>query len=70
MDPMPILKRSLPLVAAAVLGFAGVLTACEPTVRLEAPREPITINLNIKADIRIRIEQQAKKDIAENEDIF
>ena len=49
---------------------AGVLTACEPTVRVEAPREPITINLNIKADVRVRIEEQAKKDIKANDDIF
>ena len=65
-----ILKRSRRLVAAVLLGFAGVLAACEATVRVEAPREPITINLNIKADIRVRIEEHAKKDIAENEDIF
>lgn len=49
---------------------AGLVAGCEPTVRVEAPREPITINLNIKADVRVRIEQQAQKDIKANEDIF
>ncbi len=57
----------------AVAALAGLLlAACEPTVRLEAPQEPITINLNIKldADIRLKIEQQADEDIAANPDIF
>ncbi len=57
--------------AAAVL--AGLwLAACQPTVRVEAPQEPITINLNIKldADIRLKIEEQAEEDIAANPDIF
>jgi hypothetical protein len=47
--------------AAAILA----LMACTPTVRVEAPREPITINLNIKldADVRLRVEEQAKEDV-------
>jgi hypothetical protein len=53
------------LVAGAV-----ALAACQPTVRMEAPKEPITINLNIQADIRVKIEEQAKQDIRKNEDIF
>jgi len=45
---------------------------CQPTVRVEAPKEPITINLNIKldADVRVRLEQQAQEDIQKNPDIF
>ncbi len=45
---------------------------CEPTVKIEAPREPITINLNIKieADVLVRVEDKAKDDIAANPDIF
>lgn len=52
--------------------LAGLLMGCEPTVRVEAPREPITINLNIKldADVRVKVEEEAKKDIAANPDIF
>ena len=51
---------------------ALVLTACQPTIRVEAPKEPITINLNIKldADIRVKLEETAKEDIASNPDIF
>ena len=48
-----------------------VLSACTPTVKVEAPREPITINLNIKldADVRLRVEEQAKEDV-KNKPIF
>lgn len=49
-----------------------MITACAPTVKLETPQEPITINLNIKldADIRVKLEEEAKKDIAANPGIF
>lgn len=53
--------------------FACVaLVACEPTVRVEAPKEPITINLNIKieAEVRIKLEEKAKEDIEANPGIF
>lgn len=50
---------------------AGLLAAaCTPTVQLQAPKEPITINLNIQADVRVRIEEAAQKDIESNPDIF
>jgi hypothetical protein len=44
---------------------ALALAACEPTVRVEAPKEPITINLNIKldADVRLRVEEKAREDV-------
>jgi hypothetical protein len=44
---------------------AAALGACTPTVRVEAPKEPITINLNIKldADVRLRVEEKAKEDV-------
>lgn len=46
--------------------------ACSPTVTMEAPKEPITINLNIKldADIRLKLEEKAKGDIKANPEIF
>jgi hypothetical protein len=45
---------------------AASLAACSPTVKVQAPKEPITINLNIKldADVRVKLEQQAKEDVA------
>lgn len=55
------------LLLAAVL-----LAACQPTVKVEAPKEPITINLNIKldADVRVKLEEKAEEDIEANPDIF
>ena len=55
-----------------LLAFAGLMAACQPTVKVEAPTEPITINLNIKleADIRLKIEEQATDDINQNPDVF
>lgn len=63
---MPAVSRLLP---AAV---ALLLCACQPTVRVEAPKEPITINLNVKVDaeVRVKLEKQAEDDIKKNPDIF
>jgi Holliday junction resolvase len=60
-------NRGWLVVAAAASSFG-----CSPVVRVEAPREPITINLNVKldADVRVKLEDQAKKDVAKNPDIF
>lgn len=60
------------IVIALLILCCLVITACAPTVKLETPQEPITINLNIKldADIRVKLEEEAKKDIAANPGIF
>jgi len=56
----------------SVIAMLMFMTACTPTVKVEAPQEPITINLNIKldADIRVKLEEEAKKDIESNPDVF
>jgi hypothetical protein len=56
--------------AAAVAVLA--LLACAPTVKMEPPKEPITINLNIKLDanVRLQLEEKAKDDIKDNPGIF
>jgi hypothetical protein len=61
-DPVP-MRRSI-LAVMLALGFAG----CTPKVAVEAPKEPITINLNIKldADVRLRVEEKAKSDVEQN----
>lgn len=50
----------------------GLLAACQPEVQVRAPKEPITINLNIKldADVRVQLEEKAKEDIQANPDVF
>jgi len=59
-----------PALAGLLVSFG--LAACTPTVQVEAPKEPITINLNVKldAEVRVKIEEQAEKDIQQNPDIF
>jgi len=48
-----------------------LLGGCTPTVQMAAPKDPITINLNIKldAEVRLRVEQKAKQDV-ETKPIF
>lgn len=42
---------------------AAMLTACQPTVKVEAPDKPIVINLNIKIEQEVRI--KIEKDVDE-----
>lgn len=60
--------KKTPFLAA----LAGFLVACQPTVRVEPPKEPITINLNIKldAEVRVKLEEAAKQDIQANPGVF
>lgn len=55
------------MLALLALGAVG----CTPTVQVAPPKEPITINLNIKldADVRLQIEEKAKEDV-EQKPIF
>lgn len=38
-----------------VIVAALLISACQPTVELKAPSEPITINLNVKIDHEVRV---------------
>lgn len=55
-----------------VIGGLFLLNGCTPTVKVEAPSEPITINLNIKldADVRLKLEETATNDIQQNPELF
>ncbi len=55
-----------------MLMFAAGLSGCAPEVSVKPPEKPITINLNIKldAEVRVKLEQSADKDISANPDIF
>ncbi len=54
-------RIALLLSAYAIVALPG----CTPTVQMAAPKDPITINLNIKldAEVRLRVEQKAKEDV-------
>lgn len=54
-------------------GATGALAAaCTPTVKVQAPTEPITINLNVKIDqeVRIKLDREVEDLISSNPDIF
>ena len=48
------------------------LGACAPSVRLEAPDKPIVINLNVKIEqeVRIRVERDVDKLLADRRELF
>ena len=49
-----------------------LLSACSPTVKLEAPKEPIRIeaNITIKHEIRIVVEQEVSEMFEDEEGLF
>lgn len=61
--------------ASKVALFAMLLTvasACQPRVALEAPKEPIVINLNVKIEqeVRVKVEKDVEDLFEDNEDLF
>ena len=66
-DGTMLARRLIVSLIASVL----LLSACAPTVKVEAPKEPITINLNVKldAEVRLKLEEKAEEDV-ENNPIF
>lgn len=48
------------------------VAACTPTVKVEAPKEPIEINLNVKIqhDIRVQVDDELKDLFEEDSDVF
>ncbi len=67
------MKRPILLtrIAPAILAVTFA-AACTPTVKLEAPDKPITINLNVKIDqeVRIKLDNEVEELIADNPDLF
>ena len=54
------------------LSLATALTACTPTVQLQAPDKPIEINLNVNIEhhIKVEIQKDVKTAIMKNPNIF
>ena len=46
-----------------LLALAPMVAACTPTVRVEAPKDPIVINLNVKIEqeVRIKVEKDVER---------
>ncbi len=65
------MKAALACSAWSVL-TAAALTACTPKIAVEAPREPITINLNVKVEheIRIKVDRELETLFQEEDELF
>ena len=48
------------------------LAACQHKVQLEAPKEPIVINLNVKIEqeVRVKVEDDVEDLLDQNDEIF
>jgi len=49
-----------------------LVAACTPTVQVQAPTEPIEINLNVKIEqeVRVKVERDLQDVFAEDPDLF
>jgi len=59
-------------VCAGLAAAIVLLSGCTPRIAIEAPKEPITINMNIKIEheIRVKVDKDLEKAFASKEDIF
>jgi len=48
------------------------MTACSPTVKMQAPEKPIEINMNVKIEheIRVKVERDIEEMLEQNKDLF
>ncbi|HVJ33246.1 MAG TPA: YnbE family lipoprotein [Terriglobia bacterium] len=63
------LRLALPTV---LLLLAASVTACNPTVKVEAPDKPIVINLNVKIEqeVRVKIDKDVDNLIKSDPNLF
>ncbi len=63
-----------PLLTGLLAGGLGtfLLAACQPKIQIEAPKEPITINLNVKIEheIRVKVDKDLEDLFEKDSDIF
>lgn len=60
--------RKLGSVLALAFSIAAGLIACQPKIEVLAPKEPITINLNVKIEHEIRVKVDRDLDALFKED--
>lgn len=60
------------LILSCVLATGLLSAACSPTVRVETPDKPITINMNINIshEIRVKVDKDLENTFDKNESIF
>ncbi|MEA3303668.1 MAG: YnbE family lipoprotein [Pseudomonadota bacterium] len=64
------MKYRYQLLSLVMIGV--VLGGCAPTVKVEAPDKPITINLNVKIEheIRIKVDRELDQLISQEKGLF
>jgi hypothetical protein len=55
-----------------ILTMGAFLISCSPTVKVEAPTEPITINLNVKIEheIRVKVDKELEDVFSKDSGLF
>ncbi len=56
----------------SLIVISAMLGGCSPTVKVEAPDKPITINLNVKIEheIRIKVDRELDQLISQEKGLF
>lgn len=64
--------RDTMFIAAVAMIAAGLLFACAPTVKVQAPDKPIEINMNVKIEheIRVKVEKDIDNLLSEKKGLF
>ena len=60
--------RAMALLLVAM--WTSSLWACAPKIQVQAPSEPITINLNIKHEITIKVDKDIEDLFEEDDELF
>lgn len=57
---------------ASMIATAGLVAACNPTVKVEAPDKPIVINLNVKIEqeVRVKVDKDVESLVNNNPNLF
>ena len=57
---------------ASLVAVAGLVGACNPTVKVEAPDKPIVINLNVKIEqeVRVKVDKDVETLVNNNPNLF
>ncbi len=60
------------LIAVPVLATATLLAGCTPRIEVAAPKEPITINMNVKIEheIHIKVDKDVETLLKSRSDLF
>ncbi len=66
------MKRTTGLILIASGTLLMTLTGCSPRVEVTAPKEPITINLNVKIEheILVKVDREIDTLLNKNSDLF